>query len=101
VAWDERAGTTPPLDCELLLLDQALGELAVHDLRQARVVELRYVWSVDGANPAAPARHRRRAIAAARHARRRRANAADPNRLARSGAIVGSIGACLWNQPTV
>ena len=42
VAWDDRAGVTPPLDCELLLLDQALGELAVRDLRQARVVELRY-----------------------------------------------------------
>ena len=42
VAWDERAGATPPLDCELLLLDQALGELAVRDPRQARVVELRY-----------------------------------------------------------
>ena len=42
VAWDERAGSTPPLDCELLLLDQALGELAVRELRQARVVELRY-----------------------------------------------------------
>jgi RNA polymerase sigma factor (TIGR02999 family) len=42
VAWDERAGATPPLDCELLLLDQALGELAERDLRQARVVELRY-----------------------------------------------------------
>jgi len=42
VAWDEEAGTTPPLDCELLLLDQALAELAVRDLRQARVVELRY-----------------------------------------------------------
>ena len=42
VAWDERAGATPPLDCELLLLDQALAELAVRDSRQARVVELRY-----------------------------------------------------------
>ena len=42
VAWDDRAGTTPPLDCELLLLDQALAELATRDPRQARVVELRY-----------------------------------------------------------
>jgi RNA polymerase sigma factor (TIGR02999 family) len=42
VAWDERAGATPPLDCELLLLDQALDELSVRDARQARVVELRY-----------------------------------------------------------
>jgi RNA polymerase sigma-70 factor (ECF subfamily) len=42
VAWDERVGATPPLDCELLLLDQALAELAARDPRQARVVELRY-----------------------------------------------------------
>jgi RNA polymerase sigma-70 factor (ECF subfamily) len=42
VAWDDRAGATPPLDCELLLLDQALAELGAHDPRQARVVELRY-----------------------------------------------------------
>lgn len=42
VAWDDRAGASPPLDCELLLLDQALSELAERDPRQARVVELRY-----------------------------------------------------------
>ena len=42
VAWDDRVGATPPLDCELLLLDQALAELAARDPRQARVVELRY-----------------------------------------------------------
>ena len=42
VAWDERVGATPPVDCELLLLDQALAELAVRDARQAQVVELRY-----------------------------------------------------------
>ena len=42
VAWDDRAGATPPLDCELLLLDQALTELAAVDPRQAQVVELRY-----------------------------------------------------------
>ncbi len=42
VAWDERIGATPPLDCELLLLDQALAELTTRDPRQARVVELRY-----------------------------------------------------------
>lgn len=42
VAWDEKLGATPPLDCELLLLDQALAELAARDPRQARVVELRY-----------------------------------------------------------
>ena len=42
VAWDDRVGATPPLDCELLLLDQALIELAAVDARQAQVVELRY-----------------------------------------------------------
>ena len=42
VAWDDRAGATPPLDCELLLLDQALTQLAAVDPRQAQVVELRY-----------------------------------------------------------
>ena len=42
VAWDDRVGATPPLDCELLLLDQALAELAARDPRQARIVELRY-----------------------------------------------------------
>lgn len=42
VAWDDGAGATPPLDCELLLLDQALAELSTRDPRQARVVELRY-----------------------------------------------------------
>jgi RNA polymerase sigma-70 factor, ECF subfamily len=42
VAWDDKAGATPPLDCELLLLDQALTELAARDPRQAQVVELRY-----------------------------------------------------------
>lgn len=42
VAWNEDAGATPPLDCELLMLDQALAELAVRDARAAKVVELRY-----------------------------------------------------------
>ena len=42
VAWDDRAGATQPPDCELLLLDQALTELAARDPRQAQVVELRY-----------------------------------------------------------
>ena len=35
-------GATPPADCELLLLDQALAELTAVDPRQARIVELRY-----------------------------------------------------------
>jgi RNA polymerase sigma-70 factor (ECF subfamily) len=42
VALDERAARTEPPDCELLLLDQALDELAAIDPQQARIVELRY-----------------------------------------------------------
>jgi RNA polymerase sigma-70 factor, ECF subfamily len=42
VTLDERLAAAPPVDCEMLLLDQALGELAVFDPRQARIVELRY-----------------------------------------------------------
>jgi RNA polymerase sigma factor (TIGR02999 family) len=42
VALDERVGMTQPPDCELLLLDQALNELAAMDPQQAQIVELRY-----------------------------------------------------------
>ena len=42
VALDDRIGVTQPRDCELLLLDRALDELALLDRRQARIVELRY-----------------------------------------------------------
>jgi RNA polymerase sigma factor (TIGR02999 family) len=42
VTCDEDVATTPPRDCELLLLDQALEELGTHDSLQARIVELRY-----------------------------------------------------------
>jgi RNA polymerase sigma-70 factor, ECF subfamily len=42
VALDERVGTSEPPDCELLLLDQALSELAAIDPQQAQIVELRY-----------------------------------------------------------
>jgi RNA polymerase sigma factor (TIGR02999 family) len=42
VALDERAGMAEPPDCELLLLDQALNELAAMDPQQAQIVELRY-----------------------------------------------------------
>jgi RNA polymerase sigma-70 factor (ECF subfamily) len=42
VALDERVGTSEPPDCELLLLDQALHELAAIDPQQAQIVELRY-----------------------------------------------------------
>ena len=42
VALDERVGSAEPPDCELLMLDQALDELATIDPQQARIVELRY-----------------------------------------------------------
>jgi RNA polymerase sigma factor (TIGR02999 family) len=42
VELDERAGATLPVDCEVLLLDQALQELTHVDARQAQIVELRY-----------------------------------------------------------
>jgi len=42
VTLNEAMGVTHPLDCELLLLDQALTELATLDARQAQIVELRY-----------------------------------------------------------
>ena len=42
VTLDERLGAVQPREVDLLLLDQALTELADLDLRQAQVVELRY-----------------------------------------------------------
>jgi RNA polymerase sigma-70 factor (ECF subfamily) len=42
VTLDDALLATPPLDCELLLLDDALQELANLDARQAHVVELKY-----------------------------------------------------------
>lgn len=42
VALDDRVAAVQPQDCEMLVLDQALGELAALDPRQARIVELRY-----------------------------------------------------------
>jgi len=42
VTLDERVGTADPRDCEMLLLDQALNELAAIDPHLARIVELRY-----------------------------------------------------------
>ena len=42
VALDDHIGAVPPLDCELLLIDQALTELARLDPRQVQIVELRY-----------------------------------------------------------
>jgi RNA polymerase sigma factor (TIGR02999 family) len=42
VALDDRIGEASPVDCEVLLLDQALDELTQLDARQAQIVELRY-----------------------------------------------------------
>ena len=42
VTLDDRIGAVKPYDCEILLLDQALRELAGVDARQADIVELRY-----------------------------------------------------------
>ena len=42
VSLDDRIGAVPPPDCELVLIEQALTELAVVDPRQAQIVELRY-----------------------------------------------------------
>ena len=42
VALDDRIGQAEAVDCDLLLLNQALSELTVFDPRQAQIVELRY-----------------------------------------------------------
>jgi RNA polymerase sigma factor (TIGR02999 family) len=42
VTLDDRIGSTKPYDCDILLLDQALHDLAGVDARQAQIVELRY-----------------------------------------------------------
>jgi RNA polymerase sigma factor (TIGR02999 family) len=42
VTLDDGIGTVPPLDCELLMLDEALQALARIDERQAQIVELKY-----------------------------------------------------------
>jgi RNA polymerase sigma factor (TIGR02999 family) len=42
VALAERIGQVEPVDCDLLLLDQALSELAALDPQQSQIVELRY-----------------------------------------------------------
>jgi len=42
VTLDERVGATKPPDCDLLMLDEALAELAAIDPQQGRIVELRY-----------------------------------------------------------
>ncbi len=42
VTLDDHIGAAQPPDCEILLLDQALNELALVEGRQAEIVELRY-----------------------------------------------------------
>jgi RNA polymerase sigma factor (TIGR02999 family) len=42
VPLDDRVGAARPPECDLLLLDQALDELAAIDSRQGQIVELRY-----------------------------------------------------------
>ena len=42
VTLDDNIGAAHPVDCKILLLDQALNELAAIDARQAEIVELRY-----------------------------------------------------------
>jgi RNA polymerase sigma factor (TIGR02999 family) len=42
VTLDDRVGATLPVDCEVLLLDEALHDLMRVDARQAQIVELRY-----------------------------------------------------------
>jgi RNA polymerase sigma-70 factor (ECF subfamily) len=42
VTLDEGMRTVPPIDCEVLMLDDALQELARMDERQAHIVELKY-----------------------------------------------------------
>ena len=42
VTLDEGMRSIPPLDCELLMLDSVLQELADIDRRQAQIVEMKY-----------------------------------------------------------
>jgi RNA polymerase sigma-70 factor (ECF subfamily) len=42
VTLDDALAIVPPIDCELLLLNDALQELACIDERQAHIVELKY-----------------------------------------------------------
>lgn len=42
VSLDERMAQSDPADCDVLLLNQALDELAGLDPQQARIIELRY-----------------------------------------------------------
>ena len=48
VTVDDRVGSVEPRECDLLLLDQALNELAAVDPRQGRIVELYYFGGLSG-----------------------------------------------------
>jgi RNA polymerase sigma factor (TIGR02999 family) len=52
VTLDDRVGIVTPPDCDLLLLDQALDELTAIDVRQGRIVELRYFGGLSEAEVA-------------------------------------------------
>jgi len=53
VTLDEGLRAVPPLDCELLMLDEALQDLAGLDERQAHIVELKYFAGLSEAEIAA------------------------------------------------
>lgn len=52
VTLDDRIGAAKPFDCEILLLDEALRELAGVDAREAEIVELRYFGGLSEAEVA-------------------------------------------------
>jgi RNA polymerase sigma factor (TIGR02999 family) len=53
VTFDDALGAVPPPDCELLMLDDALRDLARLDPRQADIVELKYFGGLSEAEVAA------------------------------------------------
>jgi RNA polymerase sigma factor (TIGR02999 family) len=53
VTFDEAARAVPPPDCEILMLDDALRDLARLDPRQAEIVELKYFGGLSEAEVAA------------------------------------------------
>lgn len=53
VTLGEGMRSVGPIDCEVLMLDSALQELAVIDERQARIVELKYFGGLSEAEVAA------------------------------------------------
>jgi RNA polymerase sigma factor (TIGR02999 family) len=53
VTLDDAMRSAPPVDCEVLLLDEALRELAALDERQAHIVDLKYFGGLSEAEIAA------------------------------------------------